>query len=276
MNTMEASSKTVFIKPQDVHGILNRDQMRVINVLRGQARHESDGARELFSRLLAPHVDRDDMDNTIHRIQEYIGNVAPIIIHFSPHLVEKFTQDGVYRNIFEVDIGVKGEGYRVSRRTWESACFLKLYDAADDTSRPKYGALNFLNNPAGIPSANSYGSCYFELQDAVRIRTTLANGDTAGTSTIGVLAYCMHILRFLTAGEIMDLIKIVTGKIPHSKAYDNIYREIQIHGDIRFDRDIKCMHVDEPSWNLYREKIEAFASRYGFPVKVFKVEGVKK
>lgn len=176
---------------------------------------------------------------------EYMKSVAPPVVHFHPKRIIQFMlNDTHYRNLFEIGAG-SGSNDKNARAGWEKACFLSLYEGAVPFEKPKYGALNILNNPKGVTIASNYGDSYFVLKDHVRIRTTIATGDTSGSRILGVLSYCAHVMVDFNDYELKSIANIVTNKIPYADySGSKSYKEIQIHGELSFSKDIEKVVID--------------------------------
>jgi hypothetical protein len=196
-------------------------------------------------------------------IQDYIANTAPITINVAPNTIKIMTSDGYYRSTFETS--TKGESYLQQRKIHENKCFLGLYDLKTVTNfdRPKYGALNFLNNPAGIPSAQGYGAFHLTVASPVRKRCTITPMDSFGFTVMGVLDYCDHVWMHLGPKELKALVRLVMGKIESSDQYGSIYREIQIHGDMKCDRDFLTLSVPRGTDPTNLDIAVAFTEKFG-------------
>lgn len=275
----------VFLRQADVPH-LHRDQLRVVNVLRGQSRCNSQNEiTAMINRILKimrqqnAHI-FDDInheteavslaDSILGAITDYVADTAPITINVSEATVKILLTDGYYRSIFEIN--KKGEAYTEARRRWESECFLNLYNLKTVSSfdRPKYGALNYLNSPAGIPPAFAYGEWFFTLKSdpQVRKRITLATGDTAVSRCLGVLDHCMHVLKHLTDAELSSIIRVATNQ-NSSLSYPpgSSYREVQIHGDVKLDRDIECLNI--PMKEIDNITAVMFAKKFNVEIRYF-------
>lgn len=226
---------------------LHRDQIRVVNVLRGQSKCESLDAEQQL-RI-----------TDLQKILDYIAQDAPAIIHVSPVACDHLLQDTHYRSAFELQN--RNEGYIKLRLQWESACFHKLYDGVTPYERPKYGALNILNTPDGHLAARSYGQWYMTLSPNCRKRITVATGDTVGSRTLGVLDFCAHVVKSFSDNELNWLAKICNNDVTHGAYNGEIYREIQIHGEINLSEDIVSLHV--PTSQLTNETALQFSKKFG-------------
>lgn len=294
----------VFMKHEgDLQRALTREQMRTINVLRGRSRNDSDNAREKLSMRIVELMTKGRSlkqlatkqpvsgDTMVDTLADYISTSAPIVIHLTEQTLEILLTDTYYRSSFETGTTHKGSkvgssnnnlsylkyalgskftgggSYQSNRESWESECFLGLYnDLKSDFERPKYGALNFLNAPSGVASAHGYGQLYLKLQPHVRKRITVSTGDTSSSRCLGVLDYCNHVLMYLSDTELSELIRIVTGEIEYSSHVCKIYREIQIHGEINLSLDVASLHIPETADYDLAVK---FSQHFNIPVVVF-------
>ncbi len=227
--------KPVMIRAGDP--ALHRSQIRVINVLRGHSRVLSEEARKsVADRITHLGFPADTLDLVVN----YLRHSAPIVIHFRPESVlEKFLDDTCYRNLFEIGTG-GGCTDKTTRAGWESSRFMNLYDGSVPFERPKYGSMNTLNHPGGTP-ARSYGPGYMVLQDHVRIRCTMTPGDSSSSATVGSPDYCLHVADSFTENEMLSVCKIARNELPYGKYGHETYREVQIHGELNFARDISRM-----------------------------------
>jgi len=229
--------RQVFIKPDDS---LKRDQTRVINVLRGQSKCDSIDAKDKLVAAIVDAYPWEEAEIVHAALTEYIAEAAPITINVPSTTIPILNRDQFYRSTFETNTK---PNYIQQRAKWESDCFLKLYDGVTNFERPKYGALNYLNNPAGVPSAYSYGDLFMTLRPHIRRRVTIATGDTAGSRCLGVLDFCDHVLVSLDKTELANICKIAMNEIPFADYTANIYKEVQIHGELKLNRDIASIHM---------------------------------
>lgn len=241
---------------------LCRNQIRCINVLRGHARVLSEECREEVTNRI---TSMGYPAGTINEVTEYLGKNAPIVIHFKPEIfIEKALTDGIYRNLFELHTGGGCTSENI-RAQWESERFMRIYDKKEPFERPKYGSMNVLNHPQGTKPAQAYGVGYLVINDEVRIRCTMASGDTASKVCIGTPDYCLHVVKCFSDNELGSICQIVHNQIPYGEYRTETYREIQIHGELRFDRDISRIVVPEK----YAVGAKKFADTYGVDYEVF-------
>ncbi|WP_376728375.1 DUF3626 domain-containing protein [Streptomyces nigra] len=147
------------------------------------------------------------------------------VVEHRPILV-RMTDDGVYRSQFVT--GTSNGGLTAysggDRWHWESRIFAGAYDDAAPDQRPVYGALNYRRDPIG--GAPRFGSSYFRLTSETLARSTFCYPDSsAAPSSFGV-AHRYSLLELAEAANMDPL----DGHI-----------EAQIHGPVRFDRDIEAL-----------------------------------
>jgi hypothetical protein len=191
---------------------------------------------------------------------------CPKIIHFQPeNVLELFVRDSNYRNQFEVHSSEGLLDERV-RAEWESSLFggssYQRHTRAE--RRPKYGVVNYSNDPLGDAIArHQYGAAYLVLKN-VEDRVTYCWGDSAFTardSTIGgrtVLASGIWMARILNAMRPEDLQclrslacgepTIAAGSSSSSSSSSHRHRhrhrrlstylEFHVHGPVRFVEDV--------------------------------------
>jgi len=235
---------------------LHRDQVRVINTLRGHARVLSDEAR--------PRVVARLGEEPTLAVQYYFAYIAPIVIHFKPALLEKFIKDTSYRNLFEIGTG-GGCTIKSVRADMETSRFMGLYDKTAAFERPKYGSINVLRNPRGNMLATAYGDCYLELRDHVRLRCTVVPNmhDTANPgAVIGVLDYLMHSIEHMKHLDIIT--RIATGVITHdATVVQGELNEVNIHGEVVFSRDVARVGIPAVHRKEYGKTARLFEQTHG-------------
>ncbi|PKT75037.1 DUF3626 domain-containing protein [Streptomyces populi] len=160
-------------------------------------------------------------------------------MHFHPDRVTgnrpilvRMADDGVYRPQFVTGTSNGGlSAHRGGDRwRWESRVFAGAYDDATPEQRPVYGGLNYRRDPVG--GAPRFGSSYFRLTSGALTRATFCYPDSsAGPSAFGVADRC----SLVELAEAAD-----------ADALDG-HVEAQIHGPVRFDRDVEALVLD-PSY----------------------------
>jgi hypothetical protein len=164
-------------------------------------------------------------------------------------ILVRMAADGVYRSQFST--GTSNGGLSAfpggDRWRWESRIFGGAYDDAAPQHRPVYGALNFRRRPVG--AAPRFGSAHFRLAADTLDRTTFCYPDSFAEPRDFGVADRMDLIR-LAAADQQDLL--------------DDYIEAQVHGSVRFDRDVAALVLD-PS---HRDtEVEAAARRLPCPVE---------
>lgn len=222
---------------------LTKTQKQAIRFFRKKAKLMSRGTHHLlFEKILSMGFDEGDLDILLNFVSQ-----APIIA-FVPlygfNLFDNFFEEPRMKNLFEVNRG-RGSTSIGMRANWESTLFNKFYDKSEPIERVKYGAFNIDTNPLGVISAQSYGDVYFVFNDDVKKRTTMVYGDSAGNAQnlhIATPDNFINILHYMPEHVVKSIILKAKG-LPFN--YENYpYIEIQIHGEIRLDRDVKQIVVD--------------------------------
>jgi len=201
-------------------------------------------------------------------MEHYIEHIAPLTIHVNLQKVLKFfLKDNKYRNQFETRTSGGTLNGQV-RKMWERGMFGAICDSLRNSERVKYGACNLTNDPNGVRKAHHYGDSFFQLNENVRCRTSICNMDSGSgygntNLQIGTLSHCMHVLEKLPQQEIKSIINAARASEESSNQLP-IYREIQIHGDIDFARDVDRLVV---STNVKRNQrlmkdVKTFCEKY--------------
>lgn len=98
-----------------------------------------------------------------------------------------------------------------SRVQWEDALFGKVYHSSNGRDRVKYGVLNIVKDTHGIKCCAAYGRSFFVLKN-VKLRTTLANGDTGGgNQELATCLYYCSVLNKYHDNELRSVIECATG-----------------------------------------------------------------
>jgi len=208
-------------------------------------------------------------------LEQWLKHDAPIIIHVK--LGEKRDgrdqvdlymndKDKKYRNMFEVEDSGRGCTDHDRRKGWERRMFGKTYDHVQNHERPKYGCLNLTGDPNGVPKATQYGASYLVLKNTVRWRCTLTARDSAKESA--EVATFRQFAKFLKddhswGADDDDLRKICE----HQGEKIEDYREVQIHGPVRFNIDIEKLCVVRQTAESVKKKCEEWGQRDGFKVE---------
>jgi hypothetical protein len=119
---------------------------------------------------------------------------------------------------------------------------------------------NLDGNPKGVLSAMRYGDCYFVFHEHVKKRTTMVYGDSSGNSMnlhIATPHNFMNILHYLPDQVVESIILKAKGLEFDYQNYQ--YVEIQIHGEVRLDRDVKQIVIIA---NKVDDRLEGFCDRH--------------
>lgn len=105
-------------------------------------------------------------------------NFHPDIVIEGQSVIDLIAAQGSYRSQYETGTSSGGlTAHRGGDRwNWESRIFGGTYDEEAPSLRPKYGALNYRDDPAG--GSYRFGSCHFRAASRVRARTTFCYPDS--------------------------------------------------------------------------------------------------
>ncbi|WP_293869020.1 DUF3626 domain-containing protein [uncultured Alsobacter sp.] len=168
---------------------------------------------------------------------EALDASLPITVHFHPDrlvagrsILQAMAHDGVYRSQFET--GTSNGGLTAhpggDRWRWESRIFGGAYDLSPPSERPKYGSLNVHRRAHG--GSPRFGSAHLRLRGEILSRTTFCHPDSVFEPTcFGVAARGSAVIAQAMATE--------------ADALDD-YVEAQIHGEVRFSRDVDAIVLD--------------------------------
>jgi Protein of unknown function (DUF3626) len=242
------------LKPEPRYPALNltKTQRKAIRFFRKKAKLMSRATRHLLlEKVLRLGYDENDFALLIDFVSQ-----APLISFvplYSNDLFDAFDTDPRMKNLFEVGKG-RGTSNQKIRAQWESTLFNKLYDESEPEERAKYGVFNLDGNPNGVLSASGYGDVYFVFHEHVKKRTTMVYGDSSGNAQNLHIAtpdrFC-NIMHYLPDDVIKSIIQKARDEDFVYQRYS--YVEIQIHGEIRLDRDVKQIIIDA---NIYANKID--------------------
>ncbi len=143
--------------------------------------------------------------------------------------------------------------------------FGESYRGVTASHRVKYGCLK--KNSRGDPVASrTYGDSYLVLKDEVKQRCTFAISDSGGSSgrNLATFEHCGHLLSTFKASTVKALTE---GDEQLSDPTDT-YKEVQIHGLIRLDRDVETlvMHGCHKSSAFMVSLAEQFQAKFGVPL----------
>jgi len=246
---------------------LRLSQMRAITCCEELAHRECGDALTALKIRVGTVMGSSD---AMAKLDSWMRHKCPIIIHTGlgprdvdkKNLIDFYTADSQYRNFFETATG-RGRLDVCLRRSWEERVFGKAY-VGEDCWRPKYGVLNLTGAPKGVHRAVQYGTSYFVLKPSVRWRCTLTSTDSCRESaTPGTLR---QFAKFLEVGDSRLTNDELSSVCRQSSEQIQAYREVQIHGPVRFNEDIEKLYADERLDSDTRATVEAFARKNGFPV----------
>jgi len=219
---------------------LNELQIQVMHYCLKKSKLYHQNVYELFFSELLCKFSEQDITNTFL----YIINDAPLITHLSFSTLQKVINEGILKNAFETT--TKGTSYLTSRNNWEKNLFNDIYKDANFIDRPKYGSINFLNNPSGISLLKSYGDCFIKYKNSVKYRTTFIHGATYKMDYhIATFNYYAHILYYYLKSKeqiIYDLVNIANKRLSSSTLTIDPYIDAQIHGPVLIS-DIESIHI---------------------------------
>lgn len=162
---------------------------------------------------------------------------ARIVLHFHPDVdlwgrpvLERLVRDGVY--LPQLATGTSNGGLTAvaggDRWRWEHQIFDGIYDHAEPSEHPVYGALAVDADPYG--AAARFGSSYLRLRPHVITRSTFAYPDSVfEPSSFGV-------------GDQMGLIDLWRQDRP-TDPLDH-YIEAHVHGGVRLTDDVEAIVLD--------------------------------
>jgi hypothetical protein len=196
-------------------------------------------------------------------IRQYL-NTVPIIIHIKLdyQLISSFIRDSHYKNTFEIYNTDNQE-----RKLWEYNLFGNTYNNCKPIDRVKYGTLNITKDPYGIKSCIGYGFSYLVLKSTVKNRCTYTLSDSCTNYNPHMLSNIDPIICNINDRLLNDIIQLSCNKSKWLRSNNcNPYIEVQIHGLIRFDRDIEYLIVDNKITNhLIVNKLNEFSNKYNVP-----------
>lgn len=255
---------------QDVR--LTRSQQQAI-------KYSENMARDNFGPALVALKNRmhklTGSDAAFDELDAWMRHSVPIIIHtkLTSPLIDKYLDDEYYRNIFEVLAG-RGCTDLGARGGWEKRVFGFAFESCDVHERPKYGCLNLTNDPKGVPYATQYGTSFFVLKHSIRWRCTFTSRDSScKDSQPGTARQFASIFEEGPKSELTDddLLKVVR----HSGEEIPFYKEVQIHGPVRFSHDIERLVADEDLTPTDKQKVGRFAELHRFPVSFQRMHKAK-
>jgi hypothetical protein len=154
---------------------------------------------------------------------------------------------------------------KTARNDWENNLFGKIYSDCSPTERVKYGVINILSTKNGVSCATSYGCAYLILSDHMRDRISFVHGDSSMKQPhLATYKNFYHIIYYLSDAIVSAMMEgAKKGSECQNVSYN--YIEMQIHGDLLFNRDIKGIILPRSfeKNKATMEKIYTFCRRNG-------------
>lgn len=147
-------------------------------------------------------------------------------------VIDILAADGIYRSQFETRTSSGGLTAHQGgdRWLWESRIFGGAYDDEEPMFRPKYGALNYRDDPVG--GSRRFGSSHFRLRSHVRERTTFSYPD----SYLEPKNFAVDCV-----GPLIELAE--KNELSLDPWLDN-YIEAHIHGPLIIEEDVEALILD--------------------------------
>jgi len=223
------------------------EAIKILNSVQVKAmKHVVDSSKKLsfaaYPRVLVKMKGLGYTEEDLKRTLWYIRDEAPITIHFHPtRVLQILLKDTHYKNQFETHTS-SGSTDLSARGGWEDNCFGAIYRGASPSDRVKYGVLNIVRDPTGVQACLGYGDSFFILRK-VRLRTSFASSDTSCSEVrIASCEYYCHVLESYSGEELKAVVDVAIGKTEHSSSsIISIYKEIQIHGEVRLNGHIDTL-----------------------------------
>ncbi len=240
------NDKLAFDMARDIayqSGILKTHQLAAIKYVLHKAEIESNNCiNPLLERFMQLKHSNDDL----LAVLKYIRIDAPMIIHVKPESLVSILKDTHYRNGHETK-NIYAKHSSNHRKSVEYKLFGKesKYNKCPKNELVKYGVLNIFKSPQGVSVCKQYGDAYFVLSKYVRPRTTMCFGDSLclvncddSSKKFATCEQFVHILNMFSNKQLKKLIAISKNQLEHYESHENIYREVQIHGEIILERDV--------------------------------------
>ena len=218
---------------------MNPLQEKAIRYINKKAKVYSKGVKDL---LLLKVINLGYTKKDYKDLRKYFADLDAVV-HCSAANFKFYNNDKFYKSTFEI----RSPNYP-ARENWENNLFDNIYDKCDPRDRVKYGVINILNSKKGVASAHDYGRCYLKLKKSVRNRLSFVHGDSCAMQYhIANYKYFDHILYYLTDAVLTNILENFRKGVCPEIYYP--YIEFQIHGDLRFDRDVEEVVVPNNTIN---------------------------
>ncbi|WP_416831784.1 MAG: DUF3626 domain-containing protein [Erythrobacter sp.] len=164
---------------------------------------------------------------------------GPITLNFHPDLlskgrlvIEEIARHGCYRSQFETGTSSGGLSAHKGgdRWNWESRIFGGVYDHANASIRPKYGALNYRCDPFG--GSPRFGSSFLRLTPHVWERTSFCYPDSHFDP------------EDFAVGDAQSLIDLCDENPTDLDISLDNYIEAHVHGPVEIARDVEALVLD--------------------------------
>ena len=155
-----------------------------------------------------------------------------------------------------------------ARSTWEDNLFMSVYKDAEPHERVKYGAVNLNCDPDGVKAAHWYGNSYFVMNEDVKLRASFVYNDSSVMDLhMATFKHFCNILYYIPENGLRSIIDVATGRNVDNKFVDYPYIECQLHGPVRFDRDVEMLVVNNiyHKNNVMTDKLNKFSDKTGVP-----------
>lgn len=209
----------------------------------------------------------------------------PITLNFHPDRVgrngktvlENLLEQGQYRCQYETGITNGGTGIYPggNRFQWEQRMFRGAYPP-QALDRPKYGALNLLNDQDGASAR--FGSCYLELKEPTVRRATFSYGDSADNPTVlctwdTFARIGAELIQDIDRGKLLNR-RVNSREEGLARLMGNGARtlghnlddcvEVQIHGELSLEADARALYLDGSYQDTeFSRQAETLCRRYG-------------
>ncbi len=220
----------------------------------------------LFAKMMKMGYSKDDFYKTI----KFVKKNVPVVVHIHlDRVIDFIINDEYLRNRFESNTS-SGSLDISSRSLWEDKLFNSIYKDSEGPERVKYGAVNINCDPCGVRAASSYGDSYLYMKDDVKMRTSFVYGDSSMQDYhISTFRNFLNILYYIPDNWLIDVVNSATHKVdqPNKQLPHMPYIEAQIHGSVRFDRDVELLVVSDKYMNddIMIQKLKQFEANHYVP-----------
>jgi len=263
MSEMNAAMEMKSIEKPIVPLEFTPRQVKALKICKRKAKVFSKNVKpNLFEKFIILGYTKEDFDKTIDFVKKHV----PIVVHVNlDKTLDFIINDDHLRNRFETNSS--GGSMDIDARSkWEDNLFMSVYKDADPHERVKYGAVNLNCDPDGVKTAHWYGNSYFVMNEDVKMRASFVYNDSSVMDLhMATFKHFCNILYYIPENGLRSIIDVATGKNVDNKLVDYPYIECQLHGPIRFDRDVDMLVVN----NCYQnnkpiiKKLDEFSEKTG-------------